>query len=65
MPITPEDFWHIAERYTELISPGQWPELKQEQQAIQVRLVARVIEALILEGFMPQLAQIKIPMEAA
>lgn len=52
--MTPEQFYAIAARYVEIVSPGRWPELTDKQQAVHVRLIGDVTMAMIAEGFMPQ-----------
>lgn len=61
--MTADDFKRIAERYTELMNPGLWPDMSDAQKAVQLLTVGKALQAELLEGFMVRKSPVKVTVE--
>jgi hypothetical protein len=58
--MTEDDLKRIAERYTELMSPGVWADMTDAQRAVSLLHVGRALKAALLEGFMVRRLPVRV-----
>jgi hypothetical protein len=61
--MTADDFKRIAERYTELMSPGVWADMTDAQKAVSLLYVGKALQAALLEGFLVRKSPVKVTVE--
>jgi hypothetical protein len=61
--MTTDDLKRIAARYTELMSPGVWPDMTDAQKAVSLLHVGKALQAALLEGFMVRKSPVKVTVE--
>jgi hypothetical protein len=61
--MTADDLKCIAERYTELINPGQWVGMTDPQKAVSLFHVGKAPHAALLEGFLVRKSLVKVTVE--
>ena len=61
--MTADDFKRIAERYTELMNPGEWSRMSDAQKAVSLLHVGRVLKAALLEGFLVRKSPVQVTVE--
>jgi hypothetical protein len=61
--MTSDDLKRIAERYTELMSPGVWADMTDAQKAVSLLHVGKALQAALLEGFLVCKSPVKVTVE--
>ena len=61
--MTADDLRGIAERYAELMRPGEWLRMSDAQKAVQLLTVGKALQAALLEGFMVRKSPVKVTVE--
>jgi hypothetical protein len=61
--MTADNLKCIAERYTELINPGQWIGMTDAQKAVSLFHAGQAPHAALLEGFLVRKSPIKVTVE--
>jgi hypothetical protein len=58
--MTSDDLERIAERYTELMHPGEWPRMSDAQKAVSLLHVGKALHAALLEGFLVRTSPVRV-----
>jgi hypothetical protein len=61
--MTANDLKRIAERYTELMRPGEWSRMSEAQKAVQLLTIGKALQAALLEGFLVRKSPVKVTVE--
>jgi hypothetical protein len=58
--MTADDLKRIAERYTELMHPGEWPHMTDAQRAVSLLHVGKALHTALLEGFLLRASPVRV-----
>jgi hypothetical protein len=61
--MTDSDLQEIAEYRVEMVNPGMWAEMSDKQKVAALRDIKQFVVALLMCGWMPRKAAIRIPVE--